>query len=122
MEETIQKFKEEWTSGTSLAPSVIVHSLAASAIDTANMIGKEIKVGRDRIMPEYTYLDPRAVGIFDGMPLRTTEEAVWALDVDQAGPNGQVSKRNLVSPVTQTRGSASRKCRLYSPPLCVCLY
>ena len=72
-------------------PTVIKHSLAASSIDTANLIGREFKVGRDRIVAEYTFMDPRAVGKFDMMPYRATEAAIWALDATEAGPRGDVS-------------------------------
>lgn len=46
------------------------------------------QVGRDRLVPEFNYMDPRAIGGWDFAALNTTEEAVWALDADEAGPFG----------------------------------
>ena len=69
-------------------PTVIKHSLAAASIDTANIVGQELKLGRDRIVPEYTFLDPRAIGRWDMLSKAETEPAVWAMDTDEAGVDG----------------------------------
>lgn len=45
-----------------ITPTVVRYSLAASCIDTANIVGEELKIGRDRLVPEFNYLDPRAIG------------------------------------------------------------
>ena len=71
-----------------LAPTVVRYSLAAAAIDSADIIGSELKVGRDRIVPEFNYMDPRAVGSWDMSQVNMTKDAVWALDVDEAGRDG----------------------------------
>lgn len=34
-------------------PTIVMYSLAASSMDTANIIGRELRVGRDRLVPEY---------------------------------------------------------------------
>jgi broad specificity phosphatase PhoE len=73
-----------------ILPSVVRYSLAASAMDTANIIGRELKVGRDRLVPEFNYMDPRAVGKWDMLTLSSTEAAVWAMDADEAGAEGRV--------------------------------
>jgi len=70
------------------APTVVRYSLAAAATDSSNIIGKELKVGRERIVPEFKYMDPRAIGAWDTSQLDVTKDAVWALDVDEAGTNG----------------------------------
>lgn len=70
-------------------PTIVKYSLAASAIDTANIIGRELKVGRDRLVPEFTYLDPRGIGAWDMTRKSRTEPAVWALDATEAGPQGR---------------------------------
>lgn len=69
-------------------PSIVRYSLAASTMDTTNILGTELKVGRDRLVPEFNYMDPRAVGKWDMLPLSSTESAVWALDADEAGSEG----------------------------------
>jgi broad specificity phosphatase PhoE len=70
-------------------PTVCRYSLAAASIDSANIIGKELKIGRDRLVPEFNYMDPRAIGKWDMQPLRKTEYAVWAMDADEGGKVGQ---------------------------------
>ncbi len=35
-------------------------------------------------------MDPRAVGKWDMLPLETTQSAIWAMDVNEAGNNGEV--------------------------------
>ncbi|GFH53112.1 hypothetical protein CTEN210_09588 [Chaetoceros tenuissimus] len=71
-----------------VAPTVVRYSLAAAAIDSSNIIGKELKVGRDRLVPEFNFMDPRAIGQWEYSPLNQTLEAVWALDVLEAGNDG----------------------------------
>jgi broad specificity phosphatase PhoE len=44
------------------SPTVIKYSLAASCIDTADIVQRELKIGRERVIPEFTFLDPRAIG------------------------------------------------------------
>ena len=73
-------------------PTVVRYSLAAASIDSANTVGDELKIGRDRLVPEFNYMDPRAIGGWDGSQLNATEEAVWAMDVDEGGPNGKGGK------------------------------
>ena len=40
-------------------PTVVRYSLAASSADTADIVGKELGIGRDRLVPEFNYMDPR---------------------------------------------------------------
>ena len=69
-------------------PTVVRYSLAASCIDTSNIIGRELKLGRDRLVPEFNFMDPRAVGKWDMSKEVETKPAVWAMDADEAGPDG----------------------------------
>lgn len=69
-------------------PTLVKYSLAASSIDTSNIVGRELKLGRDRLVPEFTFLDPRAVGAWDMSARETTLPAVFALDNDEAGTDG----------------------------------
>jgi broad specificity phosphatase PhoE len=71
-----------------LLPTVIRFSLAAACIDAANVVARELRLGRDRVVAEYTYLDPRAVGRWDMLARSAVQPAIWALDNDQAGPDG----------------------------------
>jgi len=65
------------------------YSLAASCADTADIVVEQLKLGRDRVVPEFTYLDGRGVGAWDFASLNKTQEAVWAMDVDEAGISGR---------------------------------
>jgi len=69
-------------------PTVIVHSLAAACVDTANIIGDVNMVGKDRVTSEFTFMDPRAIGKWDLRTRSDVEHAVWAMDADQAGVFG----------------------------------
>ncbi len=42
------------------------------------------KVGRNRLIPEYTFMDPRGIGLWDMHSISDMEEAIWALDHDEA--------------------------------------
>ena len=70
------------------SPGVIKYSLAAGCIDAANIVGDTLNLGRDRIVPEFTFLDPRGIGKWDMFSYSKTRPAVWALDALEAGPNG----------------------------------
>lgn len=75
-------------------PSVVKYSLAAKCIDAANIVATTMMVGRNRIVPEFTFMDPRGAGIWDGKPLESTEAAIWAMDAAEAGNEGRV--RNII--------------------------
>lgn len=45
-------------------------------------------MGRDRLVPEFNFMDPRAIGSYDMSLFDTSFEAVWAMDVDEAGSDG----------------------------------
>ncbi len=72
-----------------VSPTVVRYSLAAASVNSANLVGEELRVGRDRLVPEFNYMDPRAIGGWDFAQLNATEEAVWALDADEAGTYGK---------------------------------
>jgi len=69
--------------------SVVKYSIAAKAMDTADIVASEMQVGRNRLFPEYTFLDPRGIGRWDMQKMSKTEEAVWALDHARAGNEGR---------------------------------
>eukprot|EP00980_Cylindrotheca_fusiformis_P010634 scaffold2366_cov115-Cylindrotheca_fusiformis.AAC.8 len=70
-------------------PSVIKYSLAASAMDTMSIVKEELKVGQNRIIPEFTFMDPRGIGQWDMMSYSQTLPAVIALDEQEAGKQGK---------------------------------
>jgi len=83
VEQTCQKLKQD-----GFVPTIVRYSLAANAMDTSNTVGTILGVGRDRNVPEYTLLDPRAIGMWDMSEKNTTQPAVWALDAAEAGLYG----------------------------------
>ncbi|KAL9183730.1 hypothetical protein ACHAXT_004586 [Thalassiosira profunda] len=73
-------------------PSVVKYSLASKCIDTANIVATKMLVGRNRIIPEFTFMDPRGAGLWDGRSLTSTEAAIWAMDAAEAGDEGRVRR------------------------------
>jgi hypothetical protein len=71
--------------------SLVKFSLAANAMDTSDMVAQELLVGRNLLVPEYTYMDQRGIGKWDMMALQSTQDAVWAMDTNEAGKEGWVS-------------------------------
>jgi hypothetical protein len=69
-------------------PTVAYHSLAANGMDTADFMARQLLLARDRLLPEFTYLDPRGIGLWDGTSYETTRLAIMALDAAEAGPRG----------------------------------
>mmetsp|Transcript_12958 Transcript_12958/g.19121 ORF Transcript_12958/g.19121 Transcript_12958/m.19121 type:complete len:503 (-) Transcript_12958:108-1616(-) len=77
---------------TNLNPTMIRYSLATAAVDTANRLERTLHVGRDRMVPEFNFMDPRAVGAWDASEKHVTEAAVWAMDQDEAGKDGAFAR------------------------------
>ena len=85
IESTCQFLKSE-----EVAPTVVRYSLAAAAMDTTDIVGRQLKIGRNNLVPEFNFMDPRAIGKWDMLPLASTQSAVWAMDQKEAGSDGQV--------------------------------
>ena len=62
--------------------TLIKFSLAAHSIGSCTYIGDQLKLGGDRRLQEFTYMDPRAVGKWDGLPTQEVEPAIWAMGKD----------------------------------------
>ena len=105
-------------------PTIIKHPLAASTIDTANIVSQKLRLGRDRVVPEFTFMDGRGAGMFHGLELEGTTEAMVAMDkegrlppetVDGTGSEGlknvQVRLRQLMSVLETQYGGEVRKGR-----------
>ena len=87
-EQLILKALEKMKRETELFPTVAYHSLAANGMDTGDLIARELKLGREKLLPEFTYLDQRGVGIWDSGDETLVKPAVWALDYLEAGEKG----------------------------------
>ena len=83
VEAAVRKLKD-----ANIQPSVIKYSLAASAMDTTTIVRDELKVGQNRVVPEFFFMDPRAVGAYDMMSIQQTLPAIIALDEAEAGKDG----------------------------------
>ena len=70
------------------SPTVIYHSLAANGMDTGDLLARELRLGRDRLLPEFTYLDQRGIGLWDSSEEELVRPAVWAMDKLEAGKEG----------------------------------
>ena len=73
-------------------PSVVLFPTAANAIDTADIVASEMRIGRNRVLPEYTNLDARGIGKFDMNDREAVRAAIWALDAE-SGPEGRDGER-----------------------------
>ena len=69
-------------------PTLAYHSLAANGIDSADIIGQELRLGRERILPEFTYLDQRGIGGWNDGSTEEIQPAIWALDKFEASKEG----------------------------------
>jgi len=67
----------------------IRYAIAAGSSDTSNIVARELKVPRTNMVPEFNYMEPRAVGEWDKEDLARTQAAVWAMDVLEAGQMGR---------------------------------
>merc|ERR1711957_284277 len=53
-----------------------------------NIVGTELQMGKNTIRQEFTNLDPRGLGLWDGLDRSVVMDAVMAMDYDEAGPYG----------------------------------
>ena len=51
-------------------PTVVYFALAAKCVDTSDMIVEELKISRNRVLPEFTFLDQRSIGLWDMLALK----------------------------------------------------
>ena len=84
----VERAAQELLDYSRIPPSVIKYSLAASATDTATILKDILQVGQNRLVPEFTFMDPRAIGLWDMFPLEQTQQAIVALDALEGGTDG----------------------------------
>ena len=68
---------------TGFSPSFIWTSNTERAYETAATIAKELGVGQNRIIPEYSFLDARSTGIFEGKDIESTWKAIHYMDENE---------------------------------------
>ena len=73
--ETAQRLKD------SFQPSYVWTSNTERAYETAALIASELDIGQNRIVPEYSFLDARAMGLYEGTSLENYQQ------VDKADQN-----------------------------------
>lgn len=59
---------------------VLWPSMTQNAYQTAELIAYELGIGRNRIVPEYSFLDKRGVGALEGSTLDNTDAQISAGD------------------------------------------
>ena len=69
-------------------PSVIKYSFAASSMDSAKIVADRLHVGQNQVVPEFNFMDPRAIGKWDMMPISQVLPAIIAMDDLQATKDG----------------------------------
>jgi broad specificity phosphatase PhoE len=69
-EQAIKAAKDIMASG--FLPTFIRVSTTERSYETAVIVAKEIGLGQNRIVPEYSFLDARAAGIYEGL-----EDSIW---------------------------------------------
>lgn len=64
------------------------YSLAARCIDTSNLVSRELRLGSDRLVPEFTFMDPRGIGAWDMSARDAVLPALYSLDYEEGGVDG----------------------------------
>jgi hypothetical protein len=82
--DALKKLKLE----TDAFPTILYHSLAANGMDTGDLIARKLNLGREKCLPEFTYLDQRGIGLWDSGGEALIKPAIWALDYQEAGKSG----------------------------------
>ena len=66
--------------GIGFYPSYIWAGITQRSYETATIIAHEFQLGQNRIVPVYSFLDPRALGVYEGKPLKESMEEVHRQD------------------------------------------
>lgn len=64
-----------------VTPTFIWTSNTERAYETAKVMAQELQLGQNRIVPEYSFLDARAMGIYEGTNMKTAYENIHEEDV-----------------------------------------
>lgn len=64
------------------SPTFIWTSNTERAYETAAIVAKETQLGQNRIVPEYSFLDARAAGIYEGSNIQSWDE-IHKMDMEQ---------------------------------------
>lgn len=68
-----------------LTPTFIFTSNTERAYETATIIARELRIGQNRIVPEFSFLDARALGEYEGTDVKAALAQVHAND-EKFGP------------------------------------
>lgn len=55
-------------------------SITISSFETAEIVASQMRVRRDRIVPEFSFLDARGVGALDGKPIPQVQQVLYEHD------------------------------------------
>ncbi|CAN0125763.1 unnamed protein product [Ectocarpus sp. 8 AP-2014] len=63
-----------------VADAFIWADISSRAQDTARILAQELDIRQERVIPEYAFLEPRGMGIFDGKEVATVLPEVYEKD------------------------------------------
>ena len=89
---SIQETTDLFLKNPNSSPTIMFHSLAANGMDTGDLMARQLRMGREKLLPEFTYLDPRGIGLWDSGEEALVKPAIWALDyleADKVGAGGR---------------------------------
>uniref|UniRef100_A0A6V2TEN6 Uncharacterized protein n=1 Tax=Heterosigma akashiwo TaxID=2829 RepID=A0A6V2TEN6_HETAK len=66
--------------GADAIGAVVWYSTTARAAQTATVLGEKLNIGRDKLVPEYSFLDARGLGAFNGKNLTLSLAEIDAED------------------------------------------
>lgn len=66
--------------GVGFYPSYIWAGITQRSYETATIMAHEFQLGQNRLVPVYSFLDPRAMGIYEGKSLKDSIEEVHKQD------------------------------------------
>jgi broad specificity phosphatase PhoE len=75
LNQTVPALSEACSEGCWLWPSMTMGSY-----QTAELLAERLSIGRSRIVPEYSFLDKRGLGLYEDQPLASVREAVAEAD------------------------------------------
>ncbi|GMI01565.1 hypothetical protein TrLO_g10210 [Triparma laevis f. longispina] len=61
-------------------PTIIKYPTATSTCETSTLLSTLLKLGRDRVVPEFTFMDQRALGLWNGLNSSLICDSMLALD------------------------------------------
>eukprot|EP00953_Heterococcus_sp_UTEX-ZZ885_P028002 14959-Heterococcus_DN1.PRE.2 len=66
-------------------PGVIIwHDISSRALETANVLCEQLGIGRERVIPEYAFLEPRGMGLWESGNVTVILPALYRADAQNS--------------------------------------